>query len=302
MRAWRFVGVGLVLSFYFVVAAPIGYAAFALWTALPTADPRRRARRLQFIMQAAFASMHHALRWMRILDFDPRKIDGVIPETPCVLVANHPTLVDISALIASERRLCFPVKASLFRTFWARPLLEAADQFEASEKDPFAIGRVVEAAMKRLEQGYRVIIFPEGTRSPAEGLHPFGRMAFEIAVRQNVPVVPLVITCEPRWLTRETSFFARVPELPRLRIRALEPIHPDSLKNGEEGSSSRTLRDIVSRRIHAELGLVEPERGRKAICPSSAFSPDVPPERSSDPNPAGPGPATHRKGHDARIA
>ncbi|MFK7895785.1 MAG: lysophospholipid acyltransferase family protein [Myxococcota bacterium] len=250
VRAWRIVGAASVLFGYFVLAAPIGYALFALWAALPNPNPRRRARRLQGIMSIAFASMHAILRWLRLIHFNPAEVEGEIPSGPCVLVANHPTLVDISAMIACERNLVFPVKASLFRAFWARPLLKAADQFEASERDLFGIGGVVESAMERLSQGYRVIIFPEGTRSPAGGMHPFGRMAFEIARRQNVPIVPLVITCEPRWLTRENSFLNPPGPLPRMRIRVLEPVDPSV-----EGSSSRTLRDMISARIRSEAGL-----------------------------------------------
>ena len=250
LRAWRIVGAALVMFGYFVLLAPIGYAIFALWAALPNPNPVRRARRLQTVMTLAFASMHALLRWLRLIHFDPGEVEGSIPEGPCVLVANHPTLVDISAMIACERNLVFPVKASLFRAFWARPMLQAAGQFEASERDLFGIGGVVESAMERLSEGHRVIIFPEGTRSPAKGLHPFGRMAFEIACRQNVPIVPLVITCEPRWLTRENSFFNPPAPLPVMRIRVLDPVDPES-----EGSSSRTLRDIISAQIRTELGM-----------------------------------------------
>ena len=108
--------------------------------------------------------------------------------------------------------------------------------------------------MERLSQGYSVITSPEGTRSPAGGLHPFGRMAFEIARRQNVPIVPivpLVITCEPRWLTRENSFSNPPGLLPRMRIRVLEPVDPSV-----EGSSSRTLRDMISSQIPNGTGKV----------------------------------------------
>ncbi|MFK7895335.1 MAG: lysophospholipid acyltransferase family protein [Myxococcota bacterium] len=264
-RVWRTIGVGVVLSFYFFLLAPIGYASFAIWAALPTSDPRRRARRIQNCMRAAFASMHWALRWLRILDFNPKDVEGKIPEEPCILVGNHPTLVDISSVMALEPNLIFPAKASLFRTFWAGPMLKAADQLYILERDTFGVGQTVELAGERLAQGYRLIIFPEGTRSPADRLHPFGRMAFEIAVRENVPIVPLVIECEPRWLTPDRSFFsAEVKRVPKLKIRVLDPIHPKDLGEvqAEDGrrAKSRLLRDSVSERIHKELGLTLPER------------------------------------------
>lgn len=255
-------------------------------------------------MGKAFRSMHAVLRWMRMLDFNPEEVTGEIPQTPCVMVANHPTLVDISAILATEPNLIFPAKASLFRTFWARPMLEAAHQLHIPERDPFAVKQVVEGAIHRLQQGNRIIIFPEGTRSPADRLLPFGRMAFEIAARANVPVVPIVITCEPRWLTRDCSFFAsNIKTVPKLRLKALEPVYPSP--EGEQGSSSRTLRDIVSRLIHLELGMpwpseteadqakamAEPETVRAAcsLAPTSSSLPESSVESSLE-------------SHDARIA
>ncbi|HEB88040.1 MAG TPA: 1-acyl-sn-glycerol-3-phosphate acyltransferase [Deltaproteobacteria bacterium] len=250
-RGLRLVGVTVVLSTYFATA-PIGYGIFALLSLVPTRDPVRRARLLQWIMQTAFGSMHAVLRWMRILDFDPRKVEGEIPKTPCVLVANHPTLTDISAMLATEEHLVFPVKPGLFASFWARPLLAQAYHFAGAAPNAFDVGEVVDDIVDRLRKGFRVIIFPEGTRSPEGGLHPFGRTAFEAAVRAGVPIVPLVITCEPRWLSRGRSFYSRVDAVPRLRIRALPAVEPE-----DAGSSSRTLRDIVCDRIRSELGYAD---------------------------------------------
>lgn len=246
--ACRLLGVALVLSTYFVTA-PIGYGAFALWALIPTRDPIGRAHQVQLIMHIAFRSMHTILRWMRILDFDPRHVEGVIPKTPCVLVANHPTLTDISALLATERRLVFPVKPKLFESFWARPVLAQADHFAGASPDAFTAAGVIDEGVKRIERGYRVIIFPEGTRSPEEGLHPFGRTAFEVAVRANVPVIPIVITCVPRWLSRGRSFFSSPGAVPKLRLRALPAVYP-----ADAGSSSRTMRDIVFDQIYTALG------------------------------------------------
>jgi 1-acyl-sn-glycerol-3-phosphate acyltransferase len=265
LRLMRLMGVILVLSTYFVTA-PIGYGIFWVWASFPTRNPVGRARLFQWIMMRAFASMHTVLRWMRILDFDPRTVEGVIPKTPCVMVANHPTLTDISALLATEPNLVFPVKPALFESFWARPLLAQADHFAGAAPGAFMAAKVIDDAVDRLERGYRVIIFPEGTRSPETGLHPFGRAAFEVAVRANVPVIPIVITSKPRWLARNHGFLSYVESVPKLRLRALPAVRP-----ADAGSSSRILRDIVFEQIRSELGLSSRSRGS---CPRVDGRPD----------------------------
>lgn len=251
-RAGRLLAVAFVLSTYFLTA-PIGYGIFAVWALIPTRDPVGRARQIQFIMHIAFRSMHVVLRWLRILDFGPDRVEGVIPKTPCVLVANHPTLTDISALLATERGLVFPVKPALFGSFWARPVLAQADHFAGASAEAFTASSVIDEAVKRLERGYRVIIFPEGTRSPEAGLHPFGRAAFEVAVRAGVPVIPIVIIAKPRWLSRGRGFFSNPDGVPTLRLRALAAVTPE-----QAGSSSRSMRDIVFDRIRSELGRADP--------------------------------------------
>lgn len=257
-RGVRRIGVALCLATYFA-ASPIGYALFALWSSLPTRDPARRARLLRRIVSTAFRSMHAFLRWTHLVDFDPAHHAAAIPAGPCVLVANHPTLMDISALLAADSDLVYPVKPSLFHSFWARPLFRQAGQFAGAGQDPLRIAQMVDAAMERLEAGLRVIIFPEGTRSPDHGLHEFGRVAFEIARRAGVPIVPLVITCQPRFLGKTTGFSRPPAELPRLRIRVLAPVDPSAPELA--GSSSRILRDIVARRITTELERIEGSYG-----------------------------------------
>lgn len=246
-RVLRLAGIVLLLSVYFSLA-PFGYAAFAVLKLVPCRDKDARARKLQRIMRFAFGLMHDTVRVFRIFDFDHRTFLGQVPDGPCVIVANHPTLTDTSAMLASVEDLTTAVRRDVFRTFWVRPLLTEAAQLEGPSEDPASLQRLIDDATDRLARGFRVLLFPEGTRSPVVGMHRFGRAAFEIAVRANVPVVPVVIECTPRWLTRDSSFVRPPAGVPHLTMRALPSIHPS-----EAGSCSRTLRSMVVDAIRNEL-------------------------------------------------
>ena len=241
--------VGVVAAYAFL--APFGYLAFAIYTLLPTRDPDARARRLQRVMGFAFGRMHDFLRWGRLVDFDPRKVDGRVPDEPCVLVANHPTLTDVSAIIASIGEVATAVKPSVYRSFMAHPLLAASAQFEGV--GAAGVSRVIDDAIDRLSRGFRVLVFPEGTRSPARGLGPFARVPFEVACRARVPVVPIAIFADPPWLTKQRGFWDPPPSLPRLRVRVLTPVYPK-----DYAFSSRTLRSVVDAQLRSELE-IEPE-------------------------------------------
>lgn len=253
-KAWRLVRL-LIIVLAYALAAPFGYGAFALLRLLPTKSPTRRARRLHAVLRFAFTVLHDWMRVWRLLDFDPRRNAGQLPEGPAVLVANHPGMSDVTSTIATFRDVTTAVKPSLYRRLWLRPLLEGARFFE-SAVDPLETGLVVDAGVARIREGFHVLMFPEGTRSPDAGLHRFGRAAFEIAVRANVPVVPVVITCNPVWLSKTRGVFSPPDRTPRLTITALAPVFPQ-----DYGFSSRRLRDVVEADVRSRLGVTSVQSG-----------------------------------------
>jgi len=248
-QAVRLALVFMVVSIYFA-AAPFGYGAFMLLHAVRTRDPKGRARFLQGIMRRAFTLMHDTLRVLGLLDFDPRALKGQIPDGPCVLVANHPTLCDVTSTMAAFSDVTTAVKPALFRRPFFHPLLSDARLFEGAG-GPFDSIAVIDAGVARIAEGFRVLIFPEGTRSPKGQLHRFGRAAFEIACRADVPVIPVAITCDPVWLSKEQGIFAPPDGKPTLRLTPLEPVFPRDCQR-----SSRKLRDVVEARLRAVVTVV----------------------------------------------
>src|SRR5690606_24754058 len=109
--------------------APIGYLAFIALARVPARDPLVRAHRLQAVMRRAFAFMHHWLRWVRVLDYDPRKLEGEVLQGPCIVISNHPALDDVTTVMSAIPRLCTAVNRRTFNRRWLRPLLEGAGQF-----------------------------------------------------------------------------------------------------------------------------------------------------------------------------
>ena len=254
IACWRVTAVCVVVGIY-AVLAPFGYAAFALLRRLPTDNPRGRARRLQGVMRRAFALMHDSLRWIGLLNFDPRRMAAKLPSEPSVLVANHLSWVDVTAICATVPNVTTAVKPSIFRRWWLKPLLTEADFFEGASGDALTIGGVVEAGIERLARGHHLLVFPEGTRcSPGEE-RAFGRTAFEIACRAEVPVVPIAIRMQPEWLTKRRGLFSPPVPTPRLELVFLPAEHPK-----DHGLASRPLRDVIQGRIHSELRPVVADR------------------------------------------
>ena len=70
---------------------------------------------------------------------------------------------------------------------------------------------LVADCVERLMRGRSVIVFPEGTRSPANDLGPFLRGAAHVALRAGCDPIPVTIKCEPPTLYRGRAWWD-VPE------------------------------------------------------------------------------------------
>jgi 1-acyl-sn-glycerol-3-phosphate acyltransferase len=248
--------VAITVGIYSVVA-PVGYAILAALCFCWRKNPRRRANRLQLITSRAYRFMHRWLGWTRITVFDHQKSLPNLPAGPFVVIANHPTLMDVTAVTAVIGGACSIVKPSLFQRAMIKPLMVGLGNVEGPGPDPIRIGRVIDDCVERLAWGLPVVIFPEGTRSPQGGLERFGRVAFEIACRAKVPLVSLTITCEPLYLSKQVTLFRPPHPTPRMAIEVLAVDQPDSL-----GTDSRDLRKRVEQRYHAWLRKVAVETSR----------------------------------------
>lgn len=238
LRQGRLLAVFVTVGVYSVLA-PFGYAGLALLCALWRRHPERRARRLQTITSRAYRLMHNWLTWTRITSFDWRQAAVDLPSGPCVVIANHPTLIDVTAITAALGGAISIVKPGLYRRAMIRPLLVGLGHVEGPGSDPIRAGKVVDRVAERLSWGIPVVIFPEGTRSPPGGRHPFGRVAFEVACRTRVPLVVLGVTCDPLYLSKQAPPMQPPHPMPRLKVQTLAVEQP------EVGASSRELRAKV---------------------------------------------------------
>jgi 1-acyl-sn-glycerol-3-phosphate acyltransferase len=161
------------------------------------------------------------MRLFGLLHYDPSLTRIQLPPDGAVVVANHPTLVDVTAVVSACPDLVFVVKRAMFRSPLIGPVLRRCDHIE-SDSGPFAGAAVVEEATARLRRGESVLLFPEGTRSPENGIGPFRPGAFVIAERAGVPIVPLFVGCHPPGLMRGQPWYDIPDRTIRLTVSRLE--------------------------------------------------------------------------------
>jgi 1-acyl-sn-glycerol-3-phosphate acyltransferase len=185
-------------------------------------------------MQRGFRFLHAYMRWCGLLHFDPGVVDWAVPSSPFVMVANHPTLCDVTALVAKFGRLTCVAKTLLFRSPILGRVLRSCAYLDGGDGGVFAGALVVPQALERLSAGMPVLVFPEGTRSPPDGLHRFKRGAFEIACRANVDVLPVLIRCDPPALGKGRPWYDIPPTTAFLTITPLPAMRPSEFAGDAE--------------------------------------------------------------------
>jgi 1-acyl-sn-glycerol-3-phosphate acyltransferase len=196
-----------------------------LWLQLREKDPKVVRDRVQSVIKTAFRQFCDLLRGLHLIDVDPRRYASATPSGPYVLIANHPTLIDVIALIASYDRLCVVVKRSLIEGVNVGRMLRAAGYIDGGGSDgSVRASEVLDEAVDRLQHGYGVLIFPEGTRSPPHEMHPFMRSPFEMAARAGAPLLPVFIHCQPPALMKGVPWYRFPNAFVDYRLNALEPV------------------------------------------------------------------------------
>ena len=242
---WRFLRAAraLITVALYVVIAPSGLLPYLLFCICWRGTPEQRARLLQRISARGVRVMHWWLRTFRVIHFDWRSVRLELPAGPCVIVANHPTQLDPTVMMAVLVEACTIVKPSVYNRMFVHHILAGAWHFEGPTPDPMSVGHVVENAVGRLRCGMPLFVFPEAKRSPQGELREFGRIAFEIACRAAVPLVSVAIRCEPCYLSRETPMFLPPARLPRVFVEVLAVDRPQDV-----AADSRALKQRVETR------------------------------------------------------
>lgn len=121
-----------------------------------------------------------------------------------VVIANHPTLIDVVVLISLMPNADCVTKDTLWRNIFMRGVMSAAGYIRNSGDT----NEIIAACDRSLKAGYCLIIFPEGTRTEPGKPITLQRGAANIALRCSADMVSVLINCEPATLTKQDAWYS----------------------------------------------------------------------------------------------
>jgi 1-acyl-sn-glycerol-3-phosphate acyltransferase len=168
--------------------------------------------------------------------------EHIQPGNTYVVVSNHQSLADIPLITHLRIDAKWLAKAELFRTPVVGWLLRMAGDVPVERSDRRKAAHALLQCARLLKRRCSLVFFPEGTRSATGEILPFNEGPFQLAIREKIPVLPLVVDGSGDALPRSTWLFRGTQDI---YLRVLEPILPT-------GQTSQ-FRDLVRERMIEEL-------------------------------------------------
>ena len=223
-KRWRLLQTGLSFAVFGAVVLGLGFVV------IPTS--RLFARGLESDELRAQRWVHRGCRFfvgfmkgIGLLCLDRVDVERLRVGGPLLLVANHPTLLDLVVMASLMPQLDCIVSGAWAENAFLRRTVVAAGYVRNDDG-----GSVVRACLRHLQAGRSVIVFPEGTRSPPGGLRDFQAGAAFVALRSGHALVPVLMSCVPSTLTKGRSWYDVPAEQLHMTVRVGEPITPQPVR------------------------------------------------------------------------
>lgn len=237
-RTWRLPATALGFGAFGAGAVVMSLTVFPLLYLIPLPQKQRRSR---LLIAGVFRFYLQLLRWLGLISYEWQNMER-LRQPGQLIIANHPSLLDVVFIIAFAGDASCVVKGSLWRNPFTAIIVRAANYISNAQGDLFM------ACVDCLRRGESLIVFPEGTRSrPGEPLH-FHRGPSNLALSTGLPVTPVVIRCEPAVLLKHQKWYNIPASPPHYTLTVEAPLPTEHyLEDCLQSAAARRLtRDLVA--------------------------------------------------------
>lgn len=194
--AWRLFATGFCFVSFGVGGVLLGVLVFPTIN-LFVIDRSRRSMWAKWVIHHVFRFFVGQMHFMGVYSYNVTG-ESKLNRSGLLVLANHPSLIDVVFLMSIIKNPDCVVKYSLLRNPFTRGPVIAA-RFICNDQGP----ALIDECIASLRKGNNLIIFPEGTRTPSD--QTFGQLqrgASNMAVRSGVDITPVVIRCNYSILTK----------------------------------------------------------------------------------------------------
>lgn len=213
-RYLRVAGTGLSFTLF-----GLGGLLFAI-TAFPVIAHFSSTRELGY--KRVRRVVHYLFRWflwfvrsLGVIDVSVEGTEKLENCRGCLIVANHPTLLDVVILMALMPNVQCMVKHQLWQNVFLRGVVSSAGFI----RNDLSADDILEQCSRAFADGENLLVFPEGTRTVAGSYPRLLRGFANIAILSHADIQIVVIQCEPVMLTGGEPWYAVPRSRPCFQVR-----------------------------------------------------------------------------------
>ncbi|WP_434638354.1 lysophospholipid acyltransferase family protein [Klebsiella sp. I138] len=237
-RIWRAAMTGVCFALFGLGGLLLSLIWFNLLLLVVRNKPRRRrvARRS---IAASFRLFLAVVKAVGVLDYRIEGGDILRQERGCLVVANHPSLIDYVMLASIMPETDCLVKSALLKNPFVSGVIRAADYLINDQADS-----LLPASQNRLRQGDTILIFPEGTRTRPGEQMTLQRGAANIAVRCASDLRVVTIRCSEHMLGKHCKWYDAPPTKPLFTIEVRDRVRIDQFYDASSQAPSLAARQL----------------------------------------------------------
>lgn len=210
-------------------------------------DAEKRGRLARVLVSRTFALFIGYMHRIGILTYEIKGLEKL--QRPGLLIlANHPTLIDIVFLISLLKNADCVVRSGLAKNIATRGAVGATGYICNNNG-----ADLINACIDSVRSGKNLVIFPEGSRSKPDHLLPFQRGAANIAVRGRLDITPVLIKCSPPTLSKGLGWYNIPSRRFHVSIEVLPDIRVESFCVDTEALAARKLTEYLTHFFETEL-------------------------------------------------
>ena len=256
---WRLFSTTLSFTVFGLAGLVMGLILFPLMFVF-VSDRSVRKKLARKLIGGAFGLFFRMMRFLGVMRYEITGLDELERSDNLLIVANHPTLIDVVVLLSLFPQANCVIKEAVTRNIFMRSVVAAADYISNSEPE-----ELLNSCVAYLQSGGSLMLFPEGTRTVSGAAMEFKPGAATVAARSGVDILPIAIQCEPIFLTKELPWHF-VPETrPEFTIHIMpvvsvaELVAVDDVERHRRQELNIALRNLIQRELdaiseHAEAG------------------------------------------------
>ncbi|RDH45687.1 lysophospholipid acyltransferase family protein [Zooshikella ganghwensis] len=202
---WRIVATGFGFALFGIGGLFIALVIFPFILVNAKSKDQRKLK-AQALISKSFRFFISILRSLGVLTLTTANIEKLKSDSGIMVIANHPTLLDVVLLISYLPRVDCVVKEALWHNPFLKRVVQTAGYISNSTPE-----QLLDDCVDTLKRGNNLLIFPEGTRTEPGKPEVFRRGAANIALRAQVSVRLVYISCQPSALSKSHRWY-QVPK------------------------------------------------------------------------------------------